>query len=93
MTKEKMLKSIKEQLAEENVSDKISEFFLILEDENDNSFVSAAMCSDRQLLRFLARGVKTLARKANKPIVEAGMDVVGLAVMRQRLEQVVKGER
>lgn len=93
MTKDEMINSIKKQIAEENVSDKISEFFLILKDENDGSFISAAMCSDQQLLRFLVSGIETLARKANKPIIEVGMDVVGLAVMRQRLEQVIKGER
>lgn len=92
MKKDEMINSIKKQIAEENVSDKISEFFLILKDENDGSFISAAMCSNAKLLMFLASGIEVLAKKSNKDVAEVGMDIVRFVVLRKLSKQPDKEE-
>lgn len=87
MTKEEMLKEIKGQLEQLNMSDDIERYLLLICDGKDSSTVTFGHCSCLRMLQFLSTGIVSLARMQGYSVQKVAEDVTKGAILISEAEQ------
>lgn len=85
ITKDEMLQYINSKVKEHNISDNIIGYFLFVRD--DKGSVNIGQCSQYELLKFLAKGVISLARTTDGNVLQTAIDVLHVACELNNAEQ------